>query len=236
MAILKALEYIQHLKEEEKTVLVYTDSRITLQSLQNQKRHTHLIDQIRNKVLDMEQHEWKVDFSWIKAHAGQRGNELADHLAKEASRSKNIEECYNRVPKSTVSSELKEQCLKQWQNEWERTTKGAITKSFFPIIVDRLKLRINPTSNFTAIVTGHGNIKTYLHKYKIIENPECSCDKGEQTVDCIIYGCNLQEQERDRLKAVITRSEQWPVSKNKLVLKYYRNFKQFRDNIVLNKE
>jgi len=33
MAILKALEYIQHLKEEEKTVLVYTDSRITLQSI-----------------------------------------------------------------------------------------------------------------------------------------------------------------------------------------------------------
>jgi ribonuclease HI len=65
--ILKALKYI-HLKEEEKTVLVYTDSRITLQSLQNQKRHTHLIDQIRNKFLDMEQHEWKVDFSWIKAH------------------------------------------------------------------------------------------------------------------------------------------------------------------------
>ena len=57
MAILKALEYIQHLKEEEKTVLVYTDSRVTLQSLQNQKRHTHQIDQIRNKILDMEQHE-----------------------------------------------------------------------------------------------------------------------------------------------------------------------------------
>jgi len=157
MAILKAMEYIQYLKEEEKTVLVYTDSRITPQLLQNQKRHTHLIDQIRNKVLDMEQHEWKVDFSWIKAHVEQRGNELADRLAKEASRSKNIEECYNRVLKSTVSSDLKEQCLKQWQNEWERTTKGATTKSFFLIIVDRLKLRINPTPNFTAIVTGHGN-------------------------------------------------------------------------------
>jgi ribonuclease HI len=93
------LEYIQHLKEEEKTVLVYTDSRITLQSLQNYKRHTHLIDQIRNKVPDMEQHEWKVDFSWMKAHVWQRGKELEDCLVKEASSSKNIEECYNRVPK-----------------------------------------------------------------------------------------------------------------------------------------
>jgi len=87
----------------------------------------------------MEEHEWKVDFSWIKAHAGQRGNELADSLAKEASRSSNIGECHNRDPESTVSRELKERCLKQWQNEWEKTTKGTITKSF-PIIVDRLKL------------------------------------------------------------------------------------------------
>jgi hypothetical protein len=46
--------------------------------------------------------------------------------------------------------------------------------------------------------------------------------------------CKLQEQERDRLKAAITKSEQWPVSKYKLVLKYYDNFKQFMDNIVLN--
>jgi len=79
-------------------------------------------------------------------------------------------------------------------------------------------------------------MKTYLHKCKIIENPKCSSNKGEQTVDHIIYGCNFQEQERDRLKAVITRPEQWPVSKNKHVLKYYKNFKQFTENIVLDKE
>jgi hypothetical protein len=102
--------------------------------------------------------------------------------------------------------------------------------------VDRLKLRINLTPNFTAIVIGHGNIKTYLHKYNIIENPKCSCNKGEQMVDLIIYSYNLQEQERNRLRAVITRSEQWPVSKNKLVIKCYKNFKQFTDNIVLNKD
>jgi len=184
----------------------------------------------------MERDEWKVEFSWVKAHAGQRGNQLAGRLAKEASSSKDIEECYKRIQKSTVTSELKEQCLKQWQNEWGKTTEEATTKSFFPHIEDRLQLRINTTPNFTAIVTGHGNIKTYLHKFKIIENPKFPCNKGDQTVDHIIYSCKLQEQERDRLKAAITKSEQWPVSKNKLALKYYDNFQRFTDNIVLNKE
>ncbi len=72
MAILKALEYI-HLKEEEIRALVYTGSRITLQLLQNHKRHAHLIGQIRNKVMDMERNEWKVEFSWIKHTLGREG-------------------------------------------------------------------------------------------------------------------------------------------------------------------
>jgi ribonuclease HI len=111
------------MKVGEKTVLVYTDSRIMLQQLKNQKKHTHLIDQIRRKVIEMEQQEWKVEFSWIKAHVGHRGNELADQLAKEVASNKNEDECYNRFPKSAVISELKDQSLKQWQNEWVRTTK-----------------------------------------------------------------------------------------------------------------
>jgi hypothetical protein len=94
--------------------------------------------------------------------------------------------------------------------------------------VDRLKLRINATPNFTAIVIGHGNINTYLYKYEIIENPICSCNKSEQSVDHIIYDCKLQQHERDRLKAVVTRSEKWPASKDKLGIKYYKNFKNSR--------
>jgi len=121
MAILKALEYIQYLKVDEKTVLVYTDSRITLQLLQNQKKHTHIIEQIQTKVIEMEEQEWLVELSWIKSHTGHHGNELADQLVKEAVSSKNIKECYTRIPKSAVWSELNEQSVKQWQNEWERS-------------------------------------------------------------------------------------------------------------------
>lgn len=240
LAIIKALEYIQTLKGEEKTVLIHTDSKITLQLLQNPKRHTHLIDQIKNKVIEMERQDWKIEFSWIKAHAGYGGNETADRLAKEAARNKNIGEYYNRLPKSAITSELKGRYLKQWQTEWDSSKKGSTTKQFFPNIEDRLRIRITPTPNFTAVITGHGNLKNYLHKFKIIDNPQCNCNKGEQTVDHIIYECELQEQERNKMKTVISKSnsksEQWPISKNKLVMEYYKEFKQFTDNIVLNEE
>jgi hypothetical protein len=74
--------------------------------------------------MEMEGNEWQTVFSWIKVHAGKKGNELADRLAKETSISNNIEECYNKIPKSTISKELKELGIKQWQNEWNTTTKG----------------------------------------------------------------------------------------------------------------
>ena len=98
-----------------------------------------------------------------------------------------------------------------------------------------MKLRINATPNFTAIVTGHGNIKTYLYKYKIIESPMCSCEEGDQSVGHILYECKLLEQDRDRLKAVVIRTENWPVSKDKLNIKFYKNFKEFTNTILLDK-
>jgi ribonuclease HI len=72
------------MQDVEKTATIHTDSRITLQLLKNDKRHSNLIDKIRNKLIEMEGNEWHIDLRWIKAHAGKEGNELADRLAKEA--------------------------------------------------------------------------------------------------------------------------------------------------------
>jgi len=133
-------------------------------------------------------------------------------------------------------SEQKEQSVKWWQREWTETTTGAITKALFPKIEDRLKFRINITPNCTAIVTGHGNIEAYLHKYKIKDDPTCPCRKGPRTVQHIIFDCPLLEKEREKLKAVVTRSENWPVNCNKLGVQYHTKFKEYVDNTNWNEE
>jgi hypothetical protein len=63
----------------------------------------------------------------------------------------------------------------------------------------------------------------------------CSCRSGEQTVDHILFDCKLLEQERDKLKASVLRSENWPVIKNKLINKYHKNFNIFTKNISFDK-
>ena len=86
-----------------------------------------------------------------------------------------------------MKSELSENSETKWQIERYRTTKGVTTKLYFP--KDRLKFKINVTPNLTKMVTGHGNIKSYLYKYKIIDSSMCPWKIGEQTTDHILYDC-----------------------------------------------
>jgi len=48
-------------------------------------------------------------FTWIKAHAENSGNELADQLAKDAVNNNVI--CFNKVPKSEILREEKPKVL-----------------------------------------------------------------------------------------------------------------------------
>jgi len=77
-----------------------------------------------------------------------------------------------------------------------QTTKGSTTKEYFRNVGERLKMKLNLTQNFTAIVTGHGKTKAYLHRFKIIEDPTCTCGKAGQRTDHLIFECETLTKER----------------------------------------
>ena len=56
------------------------------------------------------------------------------------------------------------------------------------------------TQNFTAIVTGHGKTKAYLHRFKIIEDATCTCGKAVQKTDHLIFECETLTKDRKNLK------------------------------------
>jgi ribonuclease HI len=179
MAIVKALQAIETIKINNKTprtIMTHTDSRITLESLKNMKNRKHLIEEIRKKTIALEKENWNVEYTWIKAHAEHHGKELADKLAKEVAR--NSEICYDKIPKSEVEYQERQKRIEKWQQQRDNTTKGLVTKEFFPNIKDRLKMKINLSPNFTAMVTAHGKTRSYLHRFKILESPECPCANG----------------------------------------------------------
>jgi hypothetical protein len=74
-------------------------------------------------------------------------------------------------------------------------------------------MKINITQNFTTMVMGHGNIRSYLHHFKITETPICPCGTTAQTIDQLLFECELLNKERDNLLSTVLKTNVWPINK-----------------------
>jgi len=70
-----------------------------------------------------------------------------------------------------------------------------------------------------------------IHTYTISEDALCVCQQGDQTVDHLIYDCNLQEAQRGILRKKVTENEQWPADKNELITKHLEPFLTYIESI-----
>jgi hypothetical protein len=59
--VLEAVESIHITGNSPQTTTIYTDSRITLESLLNAKNHACLIAEIRKRVATLASLEWKIE-------------------------------------------------------------------------------------------------------------------------------------------------------------------------------
>ena len=131
MAVVKALQAIQTIKINKnvpRKIIIHTDSRITLDSLKNNKNHKHLIEEIRKKTITLEKENWNIEYTWIKAHAGHCGDELADNVAKEATRNSDI--CYNKFPKSETEHQEREKSMEKCNNNGTTQLKDLQPENF----------------------------------------------------------------------------------------------------------
>ena len=68
-------------------------------------------------------------------------------------------------------------------------------------------MKINLTQHLTTLVKGHGNIKSYLHRFRIIEESDCPCGNGNQTAEHILLECGILREERECLIAAVANCE-----------------------------
>jgi len=231
IAVLKSLEELKSLSgHNERTVAIYTNSKVTVASLRNNLIHSPLIVEIQNKIRQLMMQNWSTHFRRMKAHTGIKGNELADKLTIEAAEDNSkLKIVNNRIPITTVATELKKEGLTKWHRQWESTDKGALCRLFFPTVEQRLKLKIPMTSEFTAIVSGHGKTKSYLHRFKLIGNLMCPCNGGgAESSEHLIYDCKILGIQRKTMKNQIkTSGGTWPTTNRDLVAKYSHAFTRF---------
>ena len=139
---------------------------------------------------------------------------------------------YELAPISMLKTELGEESLRQWESEWSTTTNGELTKTYFPSVRNRLKVKLTLTHNFTAITTGHGKFGEYFYRFKLTDDPTCVCKKNRQSAEHILWECELLKSERKVFKkAVLQRGGKWPINSHELMGKHVKLFQKYVNKI-----
>ena len=66
-------------------------------------------------------------------------------------------------------------------------------------VTERLNMKLSINRSLTTMMTGHGNIKAYLHRFKLIDSATCPCGDNDQTTDHLLYDCKQLQTQRDTL-------------------------------------
>jgi hypothetical protein len=59
------------------------------------------------------------------------------------------------------------------------------------------------TGEFTKMITGHGKLRPYLHRFGLTGNPMCPCEEEEKTTDHLIFQCKKLSNQRNEIKEQI---------------------------------
>src|SRR5271154_2488635 len=213
LALLHALRYARD--RSFSTIHIFSDSFSALQAITSGKCRKNVQAQAYKLLLSLP----RVSLFWIKAHAGLEGIEVADALAKAATSLDSTH--FAEIPKAFWSLKNKRCLLNNWQNNWEHSSKGRATFRFVPKVS---YLGIDNTFSLTQFLTGHGNFRSYLHRFKIIDSPSCMCGMDE-TVDHVLFHCPVPAriQARKKLRTVVlsdNKPKPWPLL-NSSLLDYY---------------
>ena len=108
-----------------------------------------------------------------------------------------------------------------------------MTKAFFPSARNRLRQKIPTFPEFTATVTGHGEIWSYLQGFVLTDNPMCQCEEEEEeTTDHLIFQCKkLRNQKNEMIKQIKNIGGNWPKTNETLVNNHLQIFVKFVKSI-----
>ena len=195
LGIIRAVETLANNMSSFNTVDFYVDSLSSLLSLKSPGPISGLACEAIESLNNLGSIKG-VRLSWIPAHKGLQGNEIADELAKEATKSGFIgPQPYTYLPHSSVRAAIAEWARQLHIKEWANTVGCKNSKSFIPgpsksnakiiISMGRKKLRL-----LTQILTGHCHLNGHLAKMGLISAATCECGAGPETVSHFLGACD----------------------------------------------
>ncbi|CAK9801083.1 hypothetical protein ANTPLA_LOCUS2677 [Anthophora plagiata] len=109
---------------------------------------------------------------------------------------------------------VKDEAVSVWQTRWASSQKGRTTFAFFKDVRERLAAGwLRPNHFTTQVLTGHGNFKSRLLTYGVVEDERCVCGGEADTVSHFLLDCPTFDPQRECLRDIIPREcWNWPAA------------------------
>lgn len=105
-------------------------------------------------------------------------------------------------PMEIVKKNARKLMVQRWQKRWDEGTTGRWTYKLIPQLTIWLE-REHGQVNFylTQVLSGHGCFKSYLARFKIVDNAVCNhCGMEEDNAMHTLFDCNAWSTDRDSLR------------------------------------
>ena len=181
-AIEEALHMLEPLTTMESKVVILSDARSVLQTLEN-PRATEISALLR-KLAEIMRGVTTLTLQWIPGHSDISGNEKADALAKEGSSQDQIEDAMTYGEAKTIIKAVV-------KGKWTESHPQHNNKD------DILRLDRGEQTAIFRLRTGHNQLRHHLHRmFKIGETEDCRCGEAPETAEHVLQHCGLHGDTR----------------------------------------
>ena len=90
----------------------------------------------------------------------------------------------------------------EWQDKWFRSETGLFTKEIVPFVQNNIKIPVKRDVGIAYIrcLLNNTSVADNMYRMKLVDDPNCKCEKGRQTVEHILLHCDNFISERLLLK------------------------------------
>ncbi|XP_035231868.1 uncharacterized protein LOC118203694 [Stegodyphus dumicola] len=172
----------------QETVYIYSDSLSSIAAIEGPASRDPFVLNIQRALVNLPLN-YRPIISWVPAHTGVVGNELADEQAKQAASGIFLPEHALPLPSSYLKKITRGDLYAEWQQRWDTSRTGRRTYKFIPKVTD---LVFSNSSSLTTFLSGHGPFPDYLHRFGLRDYDLCECGLIG-TPDHYAFTCRLTE-------------------------------------------
>ncbi|GBM09717.1 hypothetical protein AVEN_186420-1 [Araneus ventricosus] len=202
-ALHEAVIYASHLPNHN-TSKIHVDNRASIMASSNSKS----TKETARKIFKILFTNPRIKVSWVKAHAGNIGNERADQLAKDATQH-GQPYSHTKLPKPHIKGLLQKRMLEEWQTSWKNGDTGWKIFNIMPSATEHLKLIKTDSS---ASVPGASAEKW------TVEHTVLKCDEWQDIRDTYSSSIKelLQDSQSRKGRTLLELGKQFNISESEI--------------------